>query len=65
MPAFDDGYRKTVCLLGTGATCCRYLLLGPGGWSCGKLSSLRATIDERASKMTAQGDNCEGLLEVT
>lgn len=60
---FNDDYRKTVCRLGHGPACCRYLLLGPGGWACGKLGSMRAAIDLRAPDMNAKGDNCEGLPE--
>lgn len=55
---------ETVCQPGT-AACCRYLVMGPGGWGCGKLEpSLRVQIDRRseAGTMRAKGDNCEGIL---
>lgn len=52
-------YIKTVCRIGQGAACCRYLTMGPGGWRCEKLTTLRATLDA-ANHMVARGDNCPG-----
>lgn len=59
--ALPDQFTKDTCLLGTGATCCRYLTLGPDGFQCAKLTGLRAYIDGRAEQMSAKGDNCEGI----
>lgn len=56
----DDEYVKTVCKIGQGAACCRYLTMGGGGWSCEKLTSMKGTIDRRVDAMVAKGDNCEG-----
>jgi hypothetical protein len=56
-------YIDEVCKAGQGARCCRFLVMGPGGFRCGKLDrSLAATINARvaANNMNARGDNCEG-----
>ena len=56
-------YFKTVCRLGEGAACCRYLVVGETGPECVKLDpDHRAVIDERVADglVTARGDNCEG-----
>jgi hypothetical protein len=54
---------KAVCKPGT-TECCRYLTMGPRGWSCEKHGSLKALLDERVrtGTMRATGDNCEGRL---
>lgn len=59
----SDEYAKTVCKIGMGHECCRYLTIGPAGWSCEKLSILAPHLDRRvaAKEMTARGDNCPGL----
>ena len=51
-----------VCKLGQENLCCRYLVMGPNGFECAKLSSLKRYLDERVleEKMTARGDNCAG-----
>lgn len=53
---------KNICKIGQGNDCCRYLMMGSGGWECAKGTSLQRTLDIRAEfgKMTARGDNCEG-----
>lgn len=59
----DDEFVKTVCKIGQGADCCRYLALTGGqGFSCQKHTDLRDYLDERVAKetITARGDNCEG-----
>jgi hypothetical protein len=58
----DLEHVKTVCRIGQGADCCRYLTMHPDGWSCEKHSSLRAYIDYRANvgSMHARSDNCPG-----
>lgn len=58
----DDEHAKTVCKVGQGAACCRYLTMGGDGWSCEKLTGLRRAIDNRVrlGKFTAISDNCEG-----
>jgi hypothetical protein len=60
---FTDEYRANVCQLGHGSKCCRYLTMGADGFKCAKRTSLRFTIDARASTMNAQGDNCDGIYE--
>ena len=61
-----DEHVKTVCKIGQGAACCRYLTAGGGGFSCAKFTSLREGPDERAKdkKMNALGDNCGGMLQM-
>lgn len=63
-PVTND-WAKTVCKVGQGHACCRYLTMGACGWSCQKHGSFKAHIDERvrAETMTARGDNCEGRVE--
>jgi len=59
----DDMYVKAVCKVGQ-LECCRYLTMGPNGWSCEKgTPALKALLDDRVAKGTirARGDNCEGL----
>lgn len=58
-----DEYVKTVCAIGQGELCCRYLTMSPQGWSCEKHGSLQRTLDIRAENktMVARGDNCDGL----
>lgn len=53
---------KTVCRMGEGAACCRYLGADADGIECLKHSKLRGLIDGRvaAGTMVAQGDNCLG-----
>lgn len=50
-----------VCKIGQGHDCCRYLVVGPGGFECAKLTSMKLTLDARGDSMTARGDNCPGL----
>jgi hypothetical protein len=54
---------KTLCKMGQGHDCCRYLTMGGGGWSCEKHSSLRGMLDRRVETETivARGDNCDGM----
>lgn len=58
----DLEYAKSVCKIGHGAECCRYLTMGTSGWSCEKHSELKTEIDARVAhyKFNARGDNCEG-----
>lgn len=53
---------KNVCKIGQGHDCCRYLMMGAGGFECAKHSSLQALLDSRVEMKTivARGDNCEG-----
>lgn len=54
-----------VCRIGQGAECCRYLIAGASGLECGKVNpSIKSRIDERADKMNAKGDNCEGKEKI-
>lgn len=56
-------YIKDTCKIGQGRECCRYLTMGPDGFCCEKLSSMKSHLDH-ATHMTARGDNCDGLVEV-
>lgn len=62
IPPPDDAYTETVCKIGRGAECCRYLTMAPDGWSCEKLSPIGDDLDSRArgGEMSAQSDNCPG-----
>lgn len=61
-PFVDTDYAKTVCKIGQGEKCCRYLVMSPKGWSCEKLTTTAMTLDDRVQqgKMVSAGDNCEG-----
>jgi len=57
----DDNHVKSVCKPGRLAETCRYLLMGPHGWECGKTDpSMKLVIDNKVHGMTAKADNCEG-----
>ena len=53
---------KNVCKLGQWKECCRYLIMGGGGFDCAKHTSVAALLDKRVAdeEMHARGDNCEG-----
>ena len=53
-------YIKETCKPGHGTETCRYLLMGPEGWECGKLE-LKEVLDARVARMTAKGNNCKGF----
>lgn len=55
----DNEKAKTICKLGKGSECCKFLVCGPGGFECAKLTSMRKHIEDRTN-MNAKGDNCEG-----
>jgi len=59
----SDEYARTVCRVGLGASCCKYICVGEDGFECHKLTSLKSTIDERAKSMAAKSDNCDGMPE--
>ena len=61
--SIDREQLEKICLMGQGNACCRYILGGRDGITCGKHTSLRETIDYKvaAGTFTARGDNCEGL----
>lgn len=65
MPALTESHVKDVCRPGTGTETCRYLLLGAGGWVCGKHTVLAVTLDDRVREGTivARGDNCAGMID--
>jgi hypothetical protein len=56
-------HREAVCRPEQGAETCRYISLTPNGWVCVKKTPIRKMLDSQVSqgKMTAKGDNCEGL----
>lgn len=58
----DLAYAKEVCKIGQGADCCRFLTMGPNGFSCekhGQHSGL-LTLRAIAGRMVARSDNCQG-----
>lgn len=56
-----DNYVMFTCKPGT-TECCRYLVMGGGGFQCAKFTSNKKILDDRvaAGTMRAVGDNCEG-----
>lgn len=54
-------YVKTICKIGQGALCCRYLTVGRNGFNCEKHTALKNVLDARIEVMVAKGDNCEGV----
>lgn len=55
-------YIITVCKIGQGEKCCRYLTVGSDGYRCQKLAPfMRNMIDTRIETSRAKGDNCEGI----
>ena len=55
----DDKKLKEICKIGQGEECCRYLVLGPQGFECGKFQGYKNLIDERVKtgSFNAKGDN--------
>ncbi len=57
-------YIKTICKIGQGSKCCRYLTVGGEGYRCQKLSPfLRNVLDAKVATMAAKADNCEGFTD--
>jgi len=64
MPVIPKDHLKTVCKMGHGADCCRFIVADGGGIQCAKHEPvLVEQINRRiaADAFTARGDNCEGL----
>lgn len=59
----DNEWTQTVCRIGQGHDCCRYLTMGRNNWSCEKKSEMKQTIDLKVllGQFTARADNCDGL----
>ena len=57
-----NNYVKDVCKIGQGATCCRYLVIGPKGFECVRDTDMKEYLDSRVAMetMVARGDNCDG-----
>ncbi len=50
----------SVCKIGQGSSCCRYLLFGKY-FECGKTDDIaKASLDSKVDKMTAKADGCSG-----
>lgn len=60
-----NNHVNTICKIGQGADCCRYLTMGPDGFCCEKHRVHKSTLDARARNrtMVAISDNCDGLVE--
>ena len=56
---------QKVCKIRKGEKGCRYIMFGPQGYVCMKHTKIKKAIDSLCSqeKMTAKGDNCDGLGE--
>jgi hypothetical protein len=59
----DRDHVKTVCKIGRGAECCRYLMAGGNGFECAKHTTLASVLDNRVAfdEINAKGDNCPGV----
>ena len=59
-------YVTEVCRIGKESDACRYLIAGPFGFDCAKLSIHGNLLDKRArdKEMTARADNCEGWSKI-
>jgi hypothetical protein len=58
----SDQHVKEICKPGQMEKTCRYLLMGPKGWECGKSDpTVKNVIDEKVARMSAQSDNCGGV----
>lgn len=55
----------SICLLGKGAACCSFLVVGPLGMSCAKDTGFDAPLRQRRAGGTirAMGNNCAGAPE--
>lgn len=56
-------YIETICKIGQGVACCRYLVVGTRGFECYKFNPKdKEVVDNNWAtyKHVAQGDNCEG-----
>jgi hypothetical protein len=63
MGTITDKHVMAICKPGQMEKTCRYLLIGMEGWECGKMNpQIKKMLDERVTKMSAQGDNCDGWL---
>lgn len=62
-----ENYPNDVCLMGQGALCCSYLLIGSTGACCAKGTGFQALIEKRRAEksMLSMGDNCSGPDEFT
>lgn len=63
----DDKRIKTVCGIGQGHKCCRYLVCGQYGFECAKHHTLlKQELDRRVATETihARGDNCAGWIKL-
>ena len=58
----DTKHLTTVCRLGEGAACCRYVVASGGGIMCAKHDEIASRLDQYAvsGAMVARGDNCPG-----
>ena len=55
---------NSVCKMGQGASCCKYLVMGTKGFECMKTDPKnKKVIDDNwaTTPHVAQGDNCEGF----
>ncbi len=71
---FSDPERKippahlrSVCKYKHGHETCRYISLSVNGFTCVKKTPIKDALDERVKNnlMKAQGDNCEGLGNIS
>ncbi len=76
MKSLETNHVKETCKIGQGHDCCRYLVMGTGGFECARLvkggaanllgqkgETPKDLIDKRveAKQMVARADNCGGI----
>lgn len=54
---------ESICKIGQGKICCKYLVMGIDGFKCAKNTALAINLNSKKS-MIAQGDNCEGMNQL-
>jgi hypothetical protein len=52
----------TICKIGQGFNCCKYLVVGSDGFECMKINQANKKIIDSnwGAQKSAQSDNCEG-----
>lgn len=61
-PISKDRY-ATICKMGQGAACCKFLAASPDGIICAKTQEWLAISIAMRDDMVAKGDNCPGWPE--
>jgi len=58
----NNEYVMNTCKPGQMEKTCRYLMMGPKGWECGKTDpKTKLMFDQKVASMSAKADNCPGV----